>query len=193
MAVRLIPVAALAALLLAGCGSSGTAIPKSKLTKLVLQQGDLPKFASFYLGPQVAADQPGTRSDPERNGRLGGWIGRWHRAGSPSTKGPLVVASRTDLFESSGGAKQELAADEQHLSHLAGKPVDPGKLGDAAIAFTFLQHGAVDVRNYSIVWRQDNAAAELDLNGFDGKVTLADALALARKQQARLLAAAAHS
>ena len=45
----------------------------------------------------------------------------------------------------------------------------------------------------SIVWRQDNAAAELDLNGFDGKVTLADALALARKQQARLLAAAAHS
>ena len=191
MAARLIPVAALAALLLAGCGSSRTAIPRSKLAKLVLTQGDLPKsFASFYVGRQLAADQVGTRSDPQRYGRLGGWIGRFHRGGSPATNGPLVVASRTDLFKDSGGAKQELEADKEHLSRLAGRPVDPGKLGDAAVAYTFLQKGAVDVRSYSVVWRQDNAEAELDVNGFDGKLTLPAALALARKQQARLLAAA---
>jgi len=190
VAARLIPAAALAALLLAGCGSSGTTIPQSKLSKLVLQQRDLPKgFASFYLGRQLAADQPGTRSDPERFGRLGGWIGRWHRAGSTATEGPLVVASRADLFKDSGGAKQELAADKEHLSRLAGSAVDPGKLGDAAVAYTFVQRGAVDVRSYSIAWRQANAEAELDLNGFDGKLSLADALALARKQQARLIAA----
>jgi len=191
VAARLIAVAALGALLLAGCGSSGTAIPKSKLSKLVLQQRDLPKaFTSFYFGPQLASDQPGTRSDPRRNGRLGGWIGRYHRSGSPATRGPVVIASRADLFEDSGGAKKELEADQEHLSHLAGKPVDPGALGDAAVAYTFLQRGAVNVRAYSIAWRQDNAAAELDLNGFEGKLTLGDALALARKQQARLVAAA---
>lgn len=190
-AARLIAVAALGALVLAGCGSSGTTIPKSKLPKLVLQQRDLPKaFTAFYLGPQVAADQPGTRADPKRNGRLGGWIGRYHRSGSPGTRGPIVIASRTDLFEGSSGAKKELEADQEQLHHLSGKPVDVGTLGDEAVAFTFVQPGAVNVRNYSILWRQDNAAAELDLNGFEGKLTLPEALALARKQQARLLAAA---
>ncbi len=191
MAARLIAAAVLGVFLLAGCGSSGTTIPSSKLSKLVLQQRDLPKaFTAFYLGRQLASDQPGTRADPERNGRLGGWIGRFHRSGSPATLGPVVIASRADLFEDSGGAKKELEADKEHLSRLAGKPIDPGTLGEAAIAYTFLQPGGVNVRGYSIVWRQDNAAAELDLNGFEGKLTLRDALALARKQQARLLAAA---
>jgi len=191
VAARLIAIGTLGALLLAGCGSSGTVIPKSKLPKLVLQQRDLPKaFTPFYLGPQVAADQPGTRADPRRNGRLGGWIGRYHRSGSPATSGPVVIASRTDLFEGSSGAKKELEADKEQLHRRSGKPVDPGTLGDAAVAFTFLQQGAVNIRSYSIVWRQDNAAAELDLNGFEGKLTFADALALARMQQARLLAAA---
>ena len=191
MLARLAAGTLLAALLVAGCGSSGPTIPPSKLSKLVLQRSDLSKeFAAFYFGHELSSDQPGFRPDPQRFGRLGGWIGRYHRSGSPATRGPVVIASRADLFEGSGGAKKELEADREHLSHLGGKPVDPGTLGDAAVAYTFLQPGAVNVRGYSIAWRQDNTAAELDLNGFEGRLTLADALALARKQQARLLAAA---
>ena len=189
MTARLITATALVAAL-AGCGSSGPAIPKSKLSKLVLQQGDLPRgFAPFYVGQQLAADQAGVRSDPERNGRLGGWIGRFHRSGSAATVGPIVVASRADVFEGSGGAKKELEADGAHLSRLGGKRLDPGKLGEAAVAYTLLQKGAVNVRSYTIAWRQANAEAVLEANGFEGKFTLADALGLARKQQARLVAA----
>jgi hypothetical protein len=64
-------------------------------------------------------------------------------------------------------------------------------LGDAAVAATTLQGaGGLMVRSYSIAWRVDNATAELDANGFARRFTLAQALALARKQDARLRAAA---
>ena len=48
--------------------------------------------------------------------------------------------------------------------------------------------GLATVRSYAIAWRQDNATAELEANGF--KLTLAGVLALARKQDARLRTAA---
>lgn len=187
-----IAVLACAAMTLAGCGSSGATIPKAKLSKLVLQQSDLPKgFATFTFGAQVSADQTGARSDPQRFGRTGGWIGRYHRGGSPRTSGPLVVSSRVDLFKDAGGAKRDLQLYRDQLQRLGGsKPIDAGRLGDEALGVTTLQRGALSVRNYAIAWRESNATAELELNGFEGKLTLTEALALARKQEARLREAA---
>jgi hypothetical protein len=176
-----------------GCGSSsGPTIPKSALSKLVLQAGDLPKaFSIFYFGHQLSADQTGARSDPERFGRSGGWIGRYHRGGTSKTKGPLVISSRVDLFKDTKGAKSDLELYRLQLARLGGsKPVDVGKLGDQAIGVTTLQEGAVSVRSYAIAWRERNATGELELNGFEGKLTLAEALALARKQDSRLRDAA---
>ncbi|MGZ6729205.1 MAG: hypothetical protein ACXVFC_07845, partial [Gaiellaceae bacterium] len=89
MPSRLAALTLLAALLAAGCGSSGPTIPRSKLSKLVLQRSDLSKqFAAFYFGRELASDQPGFRPDPLRFGRLGGWIARYHRGGSATTAGP---------------------------------------------------------------------------------------------------------
>jgi hypothetical protein len=180
------------AVLLAGCGSSGSKIPSSKLPKLVLQQADLPRaFSAFYVGRQLSADQIGARSDPKRFGRTGGWIGRYHRNGSTKTKGPLVVSSRADLFKDAAGAKRDLELYRAQLAGLGGaKDIDVGKLGDQAYGITTLQKGAVNVRGYAIAWRQGNATAELELNGFAGKLTLPDALALARTQETRLRDAA---
>jgi hypothetical protein len=163
-------------------------IPKSALSKLVLQKSDLPKaFSIFYLGPELMADQTGPRSDTTRFDRLGGWVGRYHRSGSSKTAGPLVISSKVDLFKNAGGAKKDFELYRRQLLQLGGpKEVDLGKLGDQAEAVTTLQVGAVKVRSYAIAWRQANATAELELNGFEGKLTLADALALARKQEDRL-------
>ena len=179
-------------LTLAACGSSSPAIPESKLSKLVLQQTDLPAgFAPFYVGRQLTADQTATRSDPKRFGRRGGWIARYHRGGSPRVSGALVVASRADLFGDAGGAKRDFALYRDELERGAFKPVRVSGLGDAAVAATTLQGaGGLLVRSYSIAWRVDNATAELDANGFARRFTLAQALALARKQDARLRAAA---
>ena len=176
------------AAVLGGCASSGSTIPTSKLSKLVLQQTDLPRaFSAFYLGRQLSADQSGARSDPKRFGRTGGWIGRYHRSGSTQTEGPFVVSSRADLFKDAAGAKHDLELYRAQLAALGGaKEIDVGKLGDQAFGITTLQKGAVGVRSYAIAWRQANATAELELNGFAGKLTLTDALVLARRQESRL-------
>jgi hypothetical protein len=180
----------LAALLAAGCGSSGPTIPPSKLSKLVLQRSDLSKqFAAFYFGRELASDQPGFRPDPLRFGRIGGWIGRYHRGGTAQTAGPLVVVSRADLFKGSSGAKSQLALYRSELEKSPATKVDVGKLGDEAFGITTLRSGAVSVRAYAIAWRDANVSALLELNGFAGKLTLPDALVFARRQEQHLRAA----
>jgi hypothetical protein len=170
---------------LAGCGSSAKTIPPDKLSKLVLQRADLPRgFAAFYQGPQLSADQTGARSDPQRFGRTGGWIARFNRGGSPKTNGPLVVASRVDLFKDAGGAKRDFQLYPAQLEQAGAKKIDAGSLGDQAFGVVALRTGAVNVRSYAIAWREHNATAELELNGF--KLTLPEALTLARKQDLRL-------
>jgi hypothetical protein len=170
---------------LAGCGSSGKTIPTDELSKLVLQPTDLPPgFAAFYQGPQLSADQTGPQSDPKRFGRTGGWIARYNRGGSPKTRGPLVVASRVDLFKDSGGAKRDFQLYPAQLDQVGAKKVDVESLGDQGFGVVALRTGAVDVRSYAIAWREHNATAEVELNGF--KLTLTEALALARKQELRL-------
>lgn len=172
-----------------GCSSSGPTIPKAKLSKLVLQTSDLPKgFAAFYFGRQLSADQTGARSDPKRFGRIDGWIGRYNRGGSPKTLGPLVVASRVDLFKEVGGAKKDFGLYPQQLEQPGAKKIDVGKLGDEASGVVMVRTGAAPVQSYAIAWRRANATAELEANGF--RLTLPEALALARRQDGLLRAAA---
>lgn len=187
-AVLLLPVA------LAGCfGGGGMAIQQSQGPQLVLQPADLPSvFTQFDGGKQVRADYlPGPREDPTRFDRVNGWKARFKRGGDAETPGPLVVESRLDLFEDAGGAERDLEAyREQFEADGSGRFIDVPELGDEAVAWTFVQSGSPPVRYTTIAWRNANAAAAVAVNGFDGKVTLGQALALARKQERRLVAAA---
>jgi hypothetical protein len=191
-------VAALVALL-AGCslgGGDDAPITEQELPQVVLLEGDLgPGWSAFDLGRQVQADRvPGAREDPARFGRIDGWKARYRRAGSPDAAGPLVIESRADLFPSEDDAADDLAAYETELAQEAaaagGDVLDPPELGDGAAAATYVQQGGTAVRYYRIAWRTANATASLTVNGFDGRVTFEQALALARKQQAHLAAAA---
>jgi hypothetical protein len=183
-----------AALLLAGCslgGDGGDAtVEQGELKGVVLQPGDLPaSFVRFDEGRQAIADAPaGARSDPERFGRIEGWKARYRRAGSTETTGPLVVESRADVFESVSGAEDDLAAFET-----AGyTSIEAPAMGDETRAFETLQSGAGEgVRYYQFAWRKDNATASLLVSGFEGKLTLEEAVELARKQAERLSRAAA--
>ncbi len=194
--MRHLVVAVLLLALAGGCslggkkGDSKQTITAKELPKLVLQPEDLPPvFLRFDEGRQGRADQPlGSRGDPARFGRQGGWKARYRRPGTPATRGALVIESRADRFKSSSGAKKELAAIELSQSDELPKP----RLGDEARAVTFLQGPAgAGVRFYLVAWREDNLTASILINGFDGKMTLQDALSLARKQQGRIAAAAA--
>jgi hypothetical protein len=174
----------------AGCGSGGgPTIAKSKLPALVLQEEDVAAFSQFGNGTQVSADaHPGPRHDPQRFGRLGGWISRYKRSGSTTTRGPLVIESRADLFHSTGGAKKDLAAYADELDATAasvgGRELHAPSVGDDAHAFVY---GTGAARFYAVAWRHGSATASVVVQGFH--VGLGDAVALARKQERRLASA----
>lgn len=184
---------------LAGCslgGDDGGSVEANELRNLVLQQADLARaFVVFDQGRQVSADSPGgRRSDPARFGRQVGWKARYRRAGTNATRGPLVIESRADLFESRSGAEDELEAalDDLAESELGWREVDVPALGDESFARTHVEGAdAGAVRFFVVAWREDNVAASVFVNGFDGKIALRDAVALARKQARRISRAAA--
>jgi hypothetical protein len=175
---------------LAGCGGSAPTIPAESLKKLVLRQQDLgTPYQQFAGGKQGHLDNQAPRDDPTRYGREGGWIARFNRPGTTKTQGPLVVESRADLFKDAGGAKKDLLAYRELFTHPVlsqRRVVTVPKIGDDTLAQTFVQPAAKPLRFYRIAWRYRNATAAVTVEGFDGKVRAADAIALARKQQRRL-------
>lgn len=182
-------IVAAALLVLAGCGSSADPVPKAKLGALVLHQGDVAAaFQPFDEGAQVGIDAvAGPRHDPARFGREGGWKARYHRSGTAATSGPLVIESRADLFADAGGAKDDLDAYRRQFEQTPAARVVPVEtVGAAAVASTQLQAGSPGVRYYTVAWRDRNVTASVTVNGFEGKLALADALALARRQERRI-------
>jgi hypothetical protein len=177
-------------LLASGCmGGDSAAVDEADLKQLVLQPEDLSRvFIRFDEGRQLRIDQPGgTLADVERFGRQGGWKARYRRPGSASTRGPLVVESKTDVFADADGAQQELEAERAQL--LEGLRPDEGapQVGDESFVATGTQGtGRFEVRFYLIAWRWQNATATVLANGFEGRFSRAQALELARKQQARI-------
>ncbi len=187
------------ALLLGGCvvGDEEKQIERGAVSTLVLAPGDLPAvWAPFNSGRQVSADAPaGARSNPQRFGRLDGWIARFRRPGSQQTSGPLVIESRADLFDSGDGARDELSTARSEVGRAIGarpaaEPLADPAIGEEAFAATILQKsgggGIPDVRFYLISWRHQNVVASIFVNGFERKLTLAQALDLARAQERRI-------
>ena len=192
-AMRALIVLGAVVLVAAGCGGGSgkhDAISTSAAPKLVLQPSQVgPAFTQFDGGKQVLADRPpGPRFDTTRFGRVGGWKSRFKRAGDATTRGPLVLESRVDLFAGDDGAKKDYGAYLLQYHDAAGKAL--GGLGDEAHSFTFTTgSGQFEVRYYTVAWRERNATASVSVNGFNGKLTLSDALKLARAQERRMAAA----
>jgi hypothetical protein len=179
---------------LSGCsfgGGENATIELDELPRIVLQPHDVPPaFNRFDEGRQVLADNPGgSRSDRNRFGRRDGWKARYHRPGTLRTPGPLVVESRVDLFESSSGAEDDLAAARSDLTEdeQEWQPIDEPGLGDESFAGTLVQPGIGEgVRHYRVYWRDDNVTAFVNVNGFEGRLALEEVLELARKQESRI-------
>ena len=182
----------LLSLLLPACsGGAEARVERGEIARLVLQRSDLSRgWFEFGFRPQATADAPpGTRSDPSRFGRQGGWIARYRRRVAPTARGPHLIESRVDLFGEPDGARQDLEAlaDELERGAVAEQRVDSPRLGDEAIASTTVQRSLFgDVRYYTVVWRQANVVASVLVNGFGRRISLADAVSVARKQERRI-------
>ncbi len=177
----------IAAFLAAGCvgvgSDDGGGVAKDELKDVVLQRPDLPPaFMQFDYGEQTFTDfSAGPRGDPDRFGRQGGWKARYRRPGTTTTRGPLVVVSMVDAFPDEDGARRDFDALRQELSQ-QGELSRP-RVGSEAVARARDVGGA---SYYDVGWRRANVSAFVSASGFEGKLTLADAVALARKQDRRI-------
>ncbi len=191
---------AVVAAALAGCvgGDGDTSVAASRIDALVLKDEDVGRlFSLFDEGRQIAPDFTPLRSELRRFGRQDGWKARFRRRGSRTTKGPLVVESRADLFEQRGGAEDDLEAYRAEFDDLveagrgSARVVEAPLVGDESVGLRTVQIGTPAVRFYTIAWRQHNVTASVSVNGF--RLTMDDAVALARKQERRIERAADES
>jgi hypothetical protein len=183
-------------LLALGCGGGSGESLSERGDELVLAFEDVgAPFRQFDRGRQLRTDLSPPRDDPNRFGREGGWRARFHRPGSPATRGPIVIDSRADLFGSPAGAERDFALYEELLDGLAegarGRRIAAPPLAEKARAVTFDQGFPPNsVRHYVIAWRDGRVTASVSVNGFERGIRFADAIALARKQQLRISQAA---
>ncbi len=184
----------LLASLLAACAGEAKdeqLLTEETLPRVVLQPADLTgSWTRFDEGRQLRADAlPGRRGDTARFDRQDGWKARYRRPGSPDTAGPLVIESRADLFADVSGAEEDFGAAIEDLERVAApsRPVEVVELGDEARSVESGSSEAGQFKTVTIVWREQNVVAMLTANGFSGKLASADVVALARKQQQRLV------
>jgi hypothetical protein len=182
---------ALVLCLAAACEGETNALSTADLPRVVLQPSDLAGFSRFDEGRLDRADfQPGPRAERDRFGREDGWKARYRRNDPSSREGALVVVSLVDLFEDGDGAERDLEAYEVELEN-QGELVEAPKVGEESRAMTILQESQLtDVRFYVIAWRRANVTASVLVQGFEGTIEVDDALALARKQDGRIIRAA---
>lgn len=188
-----------AVVLLGGCsiggGDESGSVKPDQLKDLVLQPEDVPRvFVRFDEGRLGNTEMPGgRRTQQDRFGRQEGWKARYRRTGTRQTKGPLVIVSLVDVFESTGGAKEEYEALQADLreGELNWQPVDAPPLGDDALAMGLAQgSGQTSVSFFLIAWREGNVVASVEASGFGDRIALDDAVSLARKQAQRIARAA---
>ena len=171
-------------LALAGCsfGGASPTVETRELQATVLQQEDLPDvFVSFDEGPLQQADSPRGQN---------GWKARYRRAGSPATTGPLVIESRVDRVADAEAAERVLAEVARRLRAGGADDVEAEAVGEEAFAFRQREEAVNPVELFTIAWREANVVASITISGFAGKVTVDDALELARKQERRVADAA---
>ena len=104
-------------------------------------------------------------------------------------QGPLRSSPGPTCSSPTEGAEEDFEAARADLDEIEGswRPIDEPGLGDESFAATSVGGG---VRYFLVFWREDNATATLNVNGFDRKLALADVLELARKQEDRVDGAA---
>jgi hypothetical protein len=198
----------LAAALLAACAISTVAVTSAVAAppdpaQMVLQRQDLP--AGFALTgrrdrPNAAvAAETGVRLALLRSwGRTGGHEATYDREVDPQAPppGPASVIAVVSTYRSTAGLRSAFTASAARIDR-DGKPKHRptklgARLGDAARLWeTRFEQDGVSVVLYTIVWRSRGALGYLSVAGVRGRLKPADALALARRQHARIVATTA--
>jgi hypothetical protein len=165
---------------------------------MVLQRADLPTgfttTATRDRPNRVVATETGMALGTIRAwGRLGGHEATYDRPvdRGKTPAGPASVIATVSLYRATVGARKAFDASAARLDG-SGPPRQerrpaPASLGNERAAWiTRLVQDGVPVVIHTIVWRSGTVLGSVTVAGVAGKTTFAQALALARRQQARI-------
>lgn len=195
----------IAAVCVAGLALVGAALASTTArepSRMVVQLGDLP--AGFTATSRrerpnaTVARETGVPLTTLRGwGRVDGFEVAFDRPVDPAAppRGAAMVTSTVSTYGTAKGLRLAYAASIERIAR-AGKPRHvplalTGKLGDAARLWrTRFSQDGVPVVLFTLVWRSAGALSHVAIAGVVGRLTAGDALAIARAQQAHVLAAA---
>jgi hypothetical protein len=175
---------------LAACGSGGAAktLHPAQLSKIVLQLSDLSgNYSVMENGHGAQFEVPPGQA---ARARTNGWIARYRV--DNTSRVPLLVQSRVDVYPSEADARKQLAdyaVSFNKTNGNGGGPTAVPAIGDGAQAFSLEQGTAPNLTHFfGIAWRHRNLVCFLQTEGVGRSATLAGTVALARAQDKRVAA-----
>jgi hypothetical protein len=164
---------------------------------MVIQLADLPTGFGVDQGSYVSnaelAKEGDSRKDYVKLGRLTGYNVTYKR---PGLAGVLVLDAFASIYRSNTGAHDSLRLSLSGAAKDGGAsfhwlPSGPALGSETRVYAVSTKQNGMAVDFYTIAWRHGRVFAEVICGGVSGRISPAQAMALARKQEARIAAALA--
>jgi hypothetical protein len=165
--------------------------------RMVIQLADLPagfgRDQGAYVSNAELAKQGDSRKDYVKLGRLTGYNVTYKR---PGFTGVLVLDAFASIYRSNAGAHDSLRLSLSGAAKDGGAgfrwiPSGPVLGSEARVYAVSTKQNGMPVEYYTVAWRHGRVFAEVICGGVSGRISSAEAMALARKQEARIAAALA--
>lgn len=167
---------------------------------LVLQLEDLSavfdRTSARYRTNATTARENGVKPALlESWGRVNGYEALYERSVDPAVppRGAATITANVSVYRTRAGLRKAYARSVARIGEVRkGEPARvaralPGKVGDEARLWeTRVTQDGLPIVVFTLVWRANGALSHLSVAGIQGRLTAADVLALARKQQARV-------
>jgi len=164
---------------------------------MVIQLADLPTGFGVDQGAYVSnaelAKDGDSRKDYVKLGRLTGYNVTYKR---PGLGGVLVLDAFASIYRSNAGAHDSLRLSLSGAAKHGGPsfrwiPSGPALGSEARVYAVSAKQNGMAVDYYTVAWRHGRVFAEVICGGVSGRISPAQAMALARKQEARIATALA--
>lgn len=198
---RRLPVAVACGISLLALGCASIPAPQhvsGPAQRLVLTLTEIPypgfeveagsSHAGYYSNRRVAGKDSALLQGLDRAGRQSGYERDFSRAVSPvQVVGPVVIESSASLYSTSKGAGKGLALLGGQLHAQGATPISTGQLGEQALGYAALkQLNGTSYASYTVLWRQANVVAAIQIEGNAATLDIQYALTLAKTQEGLL-------
>jgi hypothetical protein len=161
-----------------------------------LKARDLPAGFALQGGGvmnNVQAAETGSASlaEYERWGRTTGYFVQFGRKGTPPPGGAIQVLSTASIYRTVAGARASMQDSRANCGEPSATRLSiAARIGDERVLCSFASTtNSVKITEYALIWRRGTVKSSIITVGLRAGASQRDAIALARKQDARMASA----